>query len=315
MGRTRFLFSSDFHGSEAVWRKFLNAARHFELDALVLSGDMTGKIMIPIIRQPDRTYRAYMHGKDYVLTDGELAEFQHRARMACYLPYVCDPDEAERIRTDEQYREDLFERLEVEIVRHWLSLIPERVPPHCRVIISPGNDDKFSIDEAIRADPHVIFGEEEVVALDDEHEVLCCGWANRTPFDSPRECDEEELYRKLKAVAERVRDPSRAIFCIHVPPYQTAIDEAPQLDENRRPVIHMGRPVMIPAGSKAVRRIIEEYQPLLSLHGHIHESPGFARIGRTQCLNPGSEYGEGIFKGFLVEVEGSRIRRLQRVEA
>jgi Icc-related predicted phosphoesterase len=72
---------------------------------------------------------------------------------------------------------------------------------------------------------------------------------------------------------------------------------------------------MIPVGSTAVRKIIEKYQPLLGLHGHIHESAGFVRIGRTQCLNPGSEYAEGILRGFLVEIEGAKITRLQRVEA
>ena len=68
------------------------------------------------------------------------------------------------------------------------------------------------------------------------------------------------------------------------------------------------------AGSTTVRKIIEKYQPLVGLHGHIHESPGFVKIGRTECLNPGSEYGEGVFKGYLVEVDGSRILRLQRLE-
>lgn len=317
MAKTKFLFSTDLHGSETVWRKFLNAARIFDLDALVLSGDMTGKLMVPIIKRPDGLYDATLLGEKHLLSEEEIPDFEKRCRMITYIPYVTTPEEAARIGNDEEYREDLFERMEGEIVKAWLSLIPDRVPPHCKVIISPGNDDKLSIDEIIRRDPNpqVIFGEEEVVFLDDEHEVLCFGWSNPTPFNSPRECSEEELEERLEAVVAQVKNLERAVFCIHVPPYKSLIDEAPEVDENLNPMLWGTRTRMVPVGSKTVRKIIERYQPLLALHGHIHESPGFAKIGRTQCLNPGSEYGEGILKGFLVELDGPRITQLSRFEA
>ena len=319
MARTRFLFSTDFHGSETVWRKFLNASKYFELDALVLSGDMTGKLMVPIIKQADGSYKATLLGEEHVLAEEEIAEFEKKCRLITYIPYVTTPEEAERIATDEQYREALFERMEGEIVRGWLDLIPDRVPESCRVIVSPGNDDKLSIDDIIRARmadiPNLIFGEQEVVALDDEHEVLCFGWSNPTPFDSPRECSEEEMEEMLEAVVARVQNLETAVFCIHVPPYESVIDAAPLVDEDLNLVLHSGRPQMVPVGSKAVRKIIEKYQPLLGLHGHIHESAGFTKIGRTQCLNPGSEYAEGILKGYLVEIDGPKITQLRRVEA
>ncbi|RLG63511.1 hypothetical protein DRO02_06455 [archaeon] len=72
---------------------------------------------------------------------------------------------------------------------------------------------------------------------------------------------------------------------------------------------------MTHAGSKSVRYVIEKYQPLVSLHGHIHESFGFCKIGRTYCVNPGSEYAEGILRAFLVEIDGKKVKRLQRIEA
>lgn len=163
MAKTRFLFSTDIHGSETVWRKFLNAAKYFDLDALVLSGDMTGKLMVPIVIRPDGKYDATLRGERCVLLfDDELQEFEERCRIDAYFPYRTTPEEVERIAADEQYREDLFERLECETVAHWLTLIPDRVPSKCRVIISPGNDDKLSIDDVIRAgsNPQVVFGEE-----------------------------------------------------------------------------------------------------------------------------------------------------------
>jgi Icc-related predicted phosphoesterase len=319
MAKTRFLFSTDFHGSEAVWRKFLNAAKYFDLDALVLSGDMTGKLMIPVVKRPDGRYDASLQAEKFVLTEEEIPEFAKKCRMITYLPYVTTPEEVERIAADEAYREGVFERLEQEVIRTWLSLIPDRVPPKCRVILSPGNDDKLSVDDVIRAEiadiPNLIFGEEEVVALDEEHEVLCFGWSNPTPFDSPRECSEEELEERLERVVAQVRNMQTAVFCIHVPPYDSVIDYAPLVTEGLDYVVTGGHVHMVPVGSKTVRKIIEKYQPLLGLHGHIHESPGFVNIGRTQCLNPGSEYAEGILKGFLVEINGPKITQLRRVEA
>ena len=172
------------------------------LDALVLSGDMTGKLMIPIVRRPDGKFDASLHAEKLVLTESEIPEFEKKCRMITYLPYVTTPEERDRISEDEQYREDIFERLEQEIIRVWLSLIQARVPSKCKLIISPGNDDKLSIDELIREEerniPNLFFGEEEVIALDDEHEVLCFGWSNPTPFNSPRECSEEELEARLE---------------------------------------------------------------------------------------------------------------------
>lgn len=317
MAKTRFLFSTDLHGSETVWRKFLNAAKFFELDALVLSGDMTGKLLIPIVKRADGKYDASLYGEPYVLTEEELPEFEKKCRMITYIPYRTTPEEVDRIAADEQYREDLFERMECETIRYWLSLIPDRVPPTCKVIISPGNDDKLSIDEVIRADPNpqIIFGEEDVVQLDEEHEVLCFGWSNPTPFDSPRECCEEELEERLQRTVAKVRDIDTAVFCIHVPPYNTFIDQAPMLEDDLSVSVRGGHTHMSAVGSTAVRRIIEQYQPLLGLHGHIHESPGRAKIGRTECLNPGSEYAEGILKGFLVEIDGEKLTQLRRVDA
>ncbi len=314
MAKARFMFATDLHGSETVWRKFLNTSKIYDLDALILSGDMTGKIMVPIIKRPDGKYDSHLLGRSYELTESELDDYMKKVRMTSYLPYITTAEEGQRISQDEQYREDLFERLECEIVDLWMKLIPDRVPPKCKVIISPGNDDKFAIDETIKKSPHVIFAEEDVVSLDKEHEVLCFGWSNPTPFFSPRECSEEELEAKLEAVVKKVRNLKTAIFCIHVPPYDAQIDYAPLIDKDLNLIVVGGRPQMVPVGSKSVRKIIEKYQPLLGLHGHIHESPGFIRIGRTECLNPGSEYGEGIFKGYLVEIDGDKVKRLQRVE-
>jgi uncharacterized protein len=63
----------------------------------------------------------------------------------------------------------------------------------------------------------------------------------------------------------------------------------------------------MPVGSTAVRQIIEEVQPLLALHGHIHESRGATRIGRTVAINSGSEYNTGRIHGAVVRFDDEHV--------
>ena len=314
LAKLRFLFASDFHGNETVWRKFLNSAGIFKVDALIMGGDMTGKLLCPIIKREDGLYESFFLRENHVITEEQLPQFKRKVVDQSYIPYCCTREEYEQLNQGQEIVEKVFEKLESEVVREWCDLIPQKVPENVKVVVHPGNDDKFAIDEVLRNHPSVIFAEEDVVSFDGEHEAACVGWSNRTPWDSPRECSEEELRNKLDRTILKLTNLETSLFCFHVPPRDSVIDKAAKLDEQLRPVYEGGRPIMIPVGSVSVRRAIEKYQPLLGLHGHIHESPGIYKIGRTQCLNPGSEYSEGILKAYLVELDGKKIIRLQRLE-
>ena len=315
MAKCKFLFATDLHGSEQVWRKFLNCAKPFGLDALIISGDMTGKMIIPIVTQPDGKYKSTFLGKESILTKDEMPGYMKKIRFSGSYPYVVDQDELTHLSTDEKYKDETFERLMVETMELWLSLIPERVPGHVKIVLCPGNDDTLAVDEVIKSNPRVIYGESNVLDLDGEHEIATSGWTTPTPWDTPRECSDEDLLVRLESTIAKIRRMETAVFCFHCPPYNTGIDNAVQLDENMRPVYMHGSPVMVPVGSKSVRYVIEKHQPFLALHGHIHESSGFIRLGKTLCINPGSEYSEGILRAFLVEIDGKKVKKLQRVEA
>jgi Icc-related predicted phosphoesterase len=313
LSKTRIIFSSDFHGSDTVWRKFLNSASMFKADVLLMGGDMTSKVMVPIVREPEVGYTATFLGKQMKISEEGLADLKKQIRQHCYLPYVCSKAEVERLSHDQEYVEKVFEDLEVEMVKDWLALIPRKAPD-ARVIIHPGNDDKFVLDDVLKNSPNVVFAEESVVHFDDLHEAACVGWSNPTPWRSPRECTEEQLLEKLEKTVSQLKSVETSCFCFHVPPYNSTIDMAPKLDASLRPVYEGGRPAFIPVGSTSVRKVIEKYQPLLGLHGHIHESPGSVKIGKTQCINPGSEYSEGILRAYIIELEGGKVKRLQRLE-
>jgi Icc-related predicted phosphoesterase len=191
-----------------------------------------------------------------------------------------------------------------ETLERWLSLAEERLRGKgVRLYVMLGNDDEPVLREVLASSPLVVDPEDRVVELGEGFQMLSCGFANPTPWHSPREMPEEELQRHIESLVSHLKDPAMSVFNLHVPPIRTAIDTAPVIDENLSPVIQGGSMLMGPAGSEAVRAVIEKYQPVIALHGHIHESRGTAKIGKTVCINPGSAYGEGVLHGVLFELD------------
>ncbi len=60
---TRLFFATDLHGSERTYRKFINAGKFYDVDVLVMGGDITGKLLIPIIKENNDHYRATLQGR------------------------------------------------------------------------------------------------------------------------------------------------------------------------------------------------------------------------------------------------------------
>jgi Icc-related predicted phosphoesterase len=183
-----------------------------------------------------------------------------------------------------------------ESIRDWVGLAEERLSgTGIRCIINGGNDDQFEIDPILQESDYVEHPEGSVLWIDDHHEMISTGYSNISPWEGlPRDISEEDLKNKISEMVAKVQNMENAIFNFHCPPYDTGIDGAPKLDEELKPVTIGGQLMTIPVGSIAVREAIEEYQPLLELHGHIQESKGSRRVGRTLCLNLGSEYPEGV---------------------
>jgi len=313
LAKTRIFFVTDVHGSDKCFRKFVNAGKFYNANVLINGGDIAAKVIVPFVKRSDGSYACKYAGEEYALKSKEkVDEMVKNVRdLGCYA-YLVEPKDLEEIYSSKERQDALFKELMKESLTRWMRLAEERLRgTGIRCYISPGNDDPFEIDEVLNSSDYVINPEEEVVELDGEHEMLTLGTANRTPWKTPREADEGALREKIDKMASQVKAMKKAIFNFHVPPIDTALDKAAKLDENLRQVVSSGHIVMISAGSTAVRSSIEEYQPLMGLHGHIHESGGTARIGRTMCFNPGSEYSSGRLAGFLGEIEGESIRSHQ----
>jgi Icc-related predicted phosphoesterase len=305
---TRIFFSTDIHGSEPCFLKFIKAADFYQADVLVMGGDITGKQIVAIQREGD-TYTANMFGQVWIAhTAEELARLEGQIRSNGYYPYVVSKEEMAMLEADPAKVDRLFSNVMTETVAHWVHIAEERLRgSSVKCFISPGNDDQFDLDKVLRNSDVVICPDGEVVDLDGVHTMASCGYANMTPWHCPRDLEEEELHLRLQALLDKVTDPSRCIFNFHAPPYDSTLDIAPELDANLKSVMVGGQPHMISVGSKAVREMIEKYQPIAGLHGHIHECRGAVKLGRTLCINPGSEYSEGILRGVLVNVANGKL--------
>jgi len=305
---TRLFYAGDIHGSRVLWKKFVNAAAHYPADALVMGGDLTGKALVPIVREGDGSYSARVIGEERIARSAaELDEMQAAISANGMYPLIVDREESRLLVEDEDRRGQALERALLDELRLWVRFADERLAgTDTFAYVIPGNDDPWSVDEILASGEKVIACDERVEMVG-PHEMVSFGYSNRTPWETTRELDEEDIYTRLKRLADQLENPHRAIFNVHVPPFESNLDTAFEVDEELRYVTKGGRPHEVATGSPAVRQVLEETQPLLSLHGHIHESRGVTNIGKTVAINPGSDYGSGHLDGCLVHLGRDRV--------
>ena len=306
----RILYGSDFHGSNTVFRKFLSAGIQYKANALVVGGDITGKAMVPVVHQAKDRYVGYLFGREEVASSTEdLEKIKKEIGAVGFYPIVVEPDEAEALEKDAFMMGKRFEHEMAERVREWMRLAEEKLAPeNITLYFMCGNDDLFSIDDVIREFPFVKNPDMTRLEMEIGFDIVGCSDANMTPWKCERDLEESELEKKLDALAGLVRNPENTIAVLHVPPFDSTLDVCPELDKNLKIITQGGQVVMKNAGSKAVRDWIEKIQPVLSLHGHIHESPGHVHIGRTLAVNAGSEYAEAILKAAIINLDNNKVK-------
>jgi uncharacterized protein len=313
--RTRVYFATDLHGSEKCFRKFLNGGTAYKADVMILGGDIGGKAIQAIVTRSDGTFACNFRGRDYVLEEGEeLRALEQLISDHGYYPKRMDPGELEA-RVEDGSIDEVLIGLMTDRLERWLELAEERLKPAgLDIFWMLGNDDPPQLAALLDEAAWGHQAEDRVFSLDDDgHELASYGYSNLTPWDSYREMTEDDLLAHLTRLCDRLQDPARSIFNFHVPPYGTGLDEAPVLDSDLRVQTAVGQVKMAAVGSTAVKEIIERMQPLASLHGHVHESAGFRRLGRTIALNPGSDYSTGALNGVLITMEKDKVRAHQFV--
>ncbi len=297
----RIFFATDIHGSEVCWRKFLNSAAFYKADLVILGGDLTGKVLVPIVVGPGY-FEVTLSGETHHLeTEEEVRNIETQIRNRGFYPTRISAEELAALNEEDGSIDKRFTTEMVHTLDRWLDMADTKLNSgDIPCFLNGGNDDTFEIDHVIEAAPHISFTEGKIVELDGFY-LASMGYTNPTPWNTFREESEEDLAKRIEHLASQVPDMGVTIFNFHAPPYNTGLDDAPALDENLRP--KHGGAVMEPVGSKAVRDAIMKHQPMLSVHGHIHESKGVRKMGRTLAMNPGSVYTDGVLQGAVIDLD------------
>ncbi len=311
---TRLFYACDIHGSEPTYRKFLNAAKFYEVDALVFGGDLMGKLLIPIVADAGGTWRARLQGQNHRIDGPEqMKDFKRNLQTLGFYWKEMEPEEYGEYEGQQDRIDTLFDVLAKERLAEWIQLAEERLAgTHVQVFLCGGNDDTDEVLSALDdvTLDRVVNAENRVVPVDDEHVIVTVGYSTPTPWETPRERSDEEIGVIIEKLMADVPDPSRAIFNFHCPPLDSGLDTCLKLDASVWPpaaLIENGQPIYYGAGAQSVADALERYQPTVGLHGHIHEARGLTNYGRTLALNPGSEYGEGVLRGLIVSVKGGDV--------
>ncbi len=300
----KIFYVTDIHGSEICWKKFLNAGPFYGADIVIVGGDITGKAMVPIVERNGHWETTLQDFHEVLDTEDEVRAIETKILNRGYYPIRVSNEEYRHMQEDADAVDKRFKEVMIEGTERWIAMADDKLKGKVtRVIVCPANDDMFEIDPILQSGHVVEMGDEEPLELEG-FEMVSFGWTNPTPWDTFRELPEEQLGERVERLLEKVHDPSRTIFNFHAPPFGVGIDEAPALDENMN-LVGGGR-ALRPVGSPSIRAAIERVQPVLGLHGHIHEGKGAARIGSTLVLNPGSSYEEGVLQGAIVNLDAKK---------
>lgn len=314
---TRVLFISDVHGSTPVFTKALGAAAAYKAETLVHGGDIIGKYITPFFHTDSVVETEIAGAKRILKTTEEIRAAETEISRIGSYSYHTTQDQWKELLAKPESMNNVFFKLANERLASWVRLAEEKLKPlGIKLFLNIGNDDFQDLGKTIEASSYVVYPNNKVLAIDDDHEMLSLGNTNITPWKCEGDLEEPDLQKMLDALAAKLQHPERAIFNLHCPPVDTKMDVAPLLDPQLRPIyLPGGEPQMVHVGCKAVRALLQRVQPLAGLHGHIHESRGYEKIGRTMCFNPGSEYTIGILSSLLLNVSRDKVESFMFLSA
>lgn len=303
MDKLRLMYIADAHGNELILRKAVGACREHQVDVLLIGGDLTGKVIVPIIDKGDKYEVSFRGNKFTARNRDELKKVMNEIRYRAAYPVVMSQNKVEEVKEDPSKLDTLFKEVTIAETEHIITVL-EEVVGDMTTIMTPGNDDIFEIDNVIRKSDKIIFPLGRTIDLPLGYQIISMDYTTETPWNTPREVDESKLWKMLEKEAKKVSVSWNKVICnFHEPPYGTTLDLAPKLDENLQPIYKLGELETQHVGSKSVYKFISKYQPLLGLHGHIHESPGYDKINKTLVFNPGSEYQYGELKALIIDLD------------
>src|SRR5687768_7842306 len=149
---TRLFFATDIHGSERTYRKFINAGKFYDVNVIVMGGDIQGKLMIPIIKETNGHYRATLQGTvQKIASDTELKQLQDRIGLLGFYSQIMEEDEYKSLANHPDEVDKLFHHLAKERLASWVELAETRLKgTGIKCFVTGGNDDDPEVLEAIK---------------------------------------------------------------------------------------------------------------------------------------------------------------------
>lgn len=311
----KILFVTDIHGSKLMWDKAIIAATQENIDLLIIAGDLVGKQVTTIVESDKISYFAIINSNTELINAEELESLKNKNELYGSYTIVLTKEEYEILQKDKELALRIYSETLCERIDNWLTSFNQKKNSYpFTLLISPGNDDPFNINNVLIKynSINILAGIDNVVNINN-YSIVNFSRVNKTPWKTPREMSEQKIYEKLKFLLKDCQR-DKLIFNFHCPPYESQIDKAPMLDGDLKLNVNSGAIKLNHIGSISIKNIIEEYQPIISFHGHVHESAGVDRIKNTIMFNPGSEYAQGIMKGYIVKIVDDSVSTYYRIE-
>jgi uncharacterized protein len=314
MATRTIFFVADLHGSEPVLNKTINSAKFYGVDTIVIGGDITGKLLIPIVDIGGGRYSLELYGVPTTIEAKDLAETQKKIRATGNYWTMVSRSEYDAMLTDKAEVKRHFLEKMLEHLQSVYAKAEDRLKASgVKLYIIPGNDDYVEVADFLksRSSDVVVNFEQQIVELG-EYQLVGYGKSNPTPWHTPRETSDAILGQELRQLTAKA-DPARTLLVAHAPPVNTTIDKAPKLTADMKPIVGGGHMEMVSVGSTEVRHVIEEFEPVAAFHGHIHESAGVDTVigqhgKKVPVMNPGSQYSSGVLQGILIRLANGKVK-------
>ena len=180
---------TDVHGSERTYRKFVNSAKFYKVDHLVMGGDIEGKFLVPIVDEGAGHYRVTLQ-EELSHLDGhdELNGGQGPHRDARLLLRDRGEDEIRAMQADQSLVDAAFKKEAHARLERWIALADERLAgTDIKMYVTGGNDDPQELIDTLeeKQSERVINCEGRIVMLDDTFPMANCGYSNPDAVGHP----------------------------------------------------------------------------------------------------------------------------------
>ncbi|MHB9096130.1 MAG: metallophosphoesterase family protein, partial [Eubacteriales bacterium] len=223
----KIFFATDVHGSDVVFRKFINAGKFYKVEYLILGGDIMGKFLVPIMEE-NGLYRTNLQGiKETMNSQEELDKVIKKIENLGFYWVIVTPERLQELQNDPAEREKIINQLATQRVEKWLDIAEEKLKgTGIKCFITGGNDDAPEVLQPLynHVSEHVVASEAKLIEVGDGHTMIGLGYSNPTPWDTPREVSEERLEELIEECLKEVPDFSNCIFNFHVPPVDSTLD-------------------------------------------------------------------------------------------